>query len=78
MLSQSGGNVTGWVGPSKSDPIPVTGTFKDGKLTIRTLPQPGRTVAFDKVELKVDAGTMYGAIENGSHGKGTIKFIRSK
>jgi hypothetical protein len=77
-LSQSGDLVTGWVGPSENDPISITGMFKKGKLTIKTLPQPGRTVAFDKVELKVSADTLYGAIENGSHGKGTIKFIRSK
>lgn len=77
-LSQSGEIVTGWVGPSENDPIAVTGMFKDGKLIIKTLPQPGRTVAFDKVELKVEADTMYGAIENGSHGQGTIKFTRLK
>ena len=77
-LSQSGEVVTGWVGPSENDPIPITGTFKNGKLILKTLPQPGRTVAFDKVELKVDADTMYGVIENGSHGKGTIKFMRPK
>ena len=77
-LSQSGEVVTGLVGPSENDPIPVTGMFKDGKLIIKTMPQPGRTVAFDKVELKVGADIMYGAIENGSHGKGTIKFTRSK
>jgi hypothetical protein len=77
-LSQNGEVVTGWVGPNENDPIPVTGMFKNGKLTIKTLPQQGRTVAFDKVELKVDADTMYGVIENGSHGKGTIKFIRLK
>jgi hypothetical protein len=77
-LSQNGEVVTGWVGPNENDPIPVTGRFKNGKLTIKTLPQQGRTVAFDTVELKVDADTMYGVIENGSHGKGTIKFMRSK
>ena len=77
-LSQSGEVVTGWVGPSENDPIPITGKFKNGKLNIKTLPQPGRTVAFDEVELKVDADTMYGVIENGSHGKGTIKFMRPK
>ena len=77
-LSQSGEVVTGWVGPSENDPIPITGKFQNGKLIIKTLPQQGRTVAFDKVELKVDADTMNGVIENGSHGKGTIKFIRSK
>jgi hypothetical protein len=77
-LSQSGEEVTGWVGPSENDPIPITGKFKNGKLIIKTLPQQGRTVAFDTVELKVDADTMYGVIENGSHGKGTIKFMRPK
>jgi hypothetical protein len=77
-LSQSGEVVTGWVGPSENDPIPITGKFKNGKLILKTLPQQGRTVAFDKVELKVDADTMYGVIENGSHGKGTIKFMRPK
>jgi hypothetical protein len=77
-LSQSGRVVTGWVGPSENDPISISGMFKKGKLTIKTLPQPGRTVAFDKVELKVDGDTMYGAIANGSHGKGTVKFTRSK
>ena len=77
-LSQNGEIVTGWVGPDENDPIPVTGMFKNGKLSIKTLPQQGRTVAFDTVELKVDADTMYGVIENGPHGKGTIKFMRSK
>ena len=77
-LSQSREVVTGWVGPSENDPIPIRGKFKNAKLIIETLPQQGRTVAFDKVELKVDADTMYGVIENGSHGKGTIKFIRPK
>jgi hypothetical protein len=77
-LSQSGEDVTGWVGPSENDPIPVTGKFEKGRLILKTLPQPGRTVAFDQVEMKVEADTMYGAITNGSHGKGTIKFIRSK
>jgi hypothetical protein len=77
-LSQSGEAVTGWVGPSEYDPIPITGIFKEGRLIIKTLPQPGRTVAFDKVELIVNLDTMSGAIVNGSHGKGTIKFIRSK
>ena len=77
-LSQNGEVVIGWVGPSENDPIPITGKFKKGKLILKTFPQPGRTVAFDQVELKVDADAMHGAIENGSHGKGTIKFVRFK
>jgi hypothetical protein len=58
--------------------IPITRKFKNGKLIIKTLPQQGRTVALDKVELKVVAETMYGVIENGSHGKGSIEFMRPK
>jgi hypothetical protein len=77
-LSQIGDVVSGWVGPNENDTIPITGMFKKYKLIIKTLPQPGRTVAFDKVELKVNGDTMSGAIENGSHDSGTIKFMRSK
>ena len=77
-LSQMGEVVTGWIGPSENDPISVKGMFKDGRLIINTMPQPGRTVAFDKVELKVYVDSMSGPIESGSQGKGTIRFIRSK
>jgi len=77
-LSQIGNLVTGWVGPSENDTIPITGMFQKDKLIIKTVPQPGRTVAFDKVELTVNVDSLSGAIENGFHGKGTIKFIRSK
>ena len=77
-LSQTGDVVTGWLGPSENDPISITGMFKNGKLIIKTFPQPGRTVAFDQVELTVSVDTLSGAIDNGSHGQGMIKFIRSK
>jgi hypothetical protein len=77
-LSQIGNVVTGWVGPSENDTIPITGMFQKDKLIIKTVPQPGRTVAFDKVELTVNVDSLSGAIENGSHGKGTIKFMRTK
>jgi hypothetical protein len=77
-LKQTGDEVTGWVGPSENDPITVSGKFKEGKLILKTLPEPGRTVAFDEVVLTIDRDTMSGAIEHGSHGKGTIKFVRSK
>jgi hypothetical protein len=77
-LKQSGDDITGWVGPSESDPIPITGKFKKGKLVLKTHPQPGRTVAFDEVELSIDGDTMSGAIDQGSHGKGSIKFVRAK
>ena len=46
FLSQTGDVVTGWVGPSENDPIPIKGMFEKGKLTIRTLPQAGRNSSF--------------------------------
>ncbi len=78
-LKQTGDVVTGWVGPSKDDPIPIAGTLKKGMLTMKTSPQPGRTVAFDKCNLTVDGDKMSGVFKrNGSTAKGTIKFERSK
>jgi len=77
-LKQTGDEVTGWVGPSENDPIQVSGKFKEGKLILKTLPQAGRTVAFDEVVLTIDGNTMSGTIEHGSHSKSTIKFVRSK
>jgi hypothetical protein len=68
----------GWVGPSENDPIPITGTLKNGKLAIKTRPQPGQTVAFDEVELSIKGDTMSGTLEPGPHGKRTIKFVRSR
>jgi hypothetical protein len=73
-LSNNGGAVTGWVGPSESDPIPVSGVLKGDKLTLETHPQPGRTVAFARCELTVKGDTMAGTIDTD---KGTIEFVRS-
>jgi hypothetical protein len=78
-LKQAGDVVTGWVGHSKDDPIPIAGTLKKSKLTLKTSPQTGRTVAFDKCNLTVDGDKMSGTFEqSGSTDTGTIKFIRSK
>ena len=74
-LKQSGASVTGWVGPSESDPIPVDGTLKENRLTIKTSPQPGRTVAFDKCEVTVDGDKMVGTIDTA---KGKIEFVRRR
>jgi len=73
-LKQTGDVVTGWVGPDENDPIPVTGSLKGNKLTIKTSPQEGRTVAFDKCELTVSSDKMAGTIDTD---KGKIEFVRS-
>jgi hypothetical protein len=72
-FKQTGDRVTGWVGPSENDPIPVTGILRGNKLTLKTAPQPGRTAAFDKCEVTVNGDKMVGTIDND---KGTIEFFR--
>jgi hypothetical protein len=73
-LKQTGYTVTGWVGPSEDDPIPVNGAVTGKKLTLKTSPQPGRTVAFDRCDLNVDGDKMVGTIDVD---KGKIEFVRS-
>ena len=74
-LNQTSEKVTGWVGPDENDPIPVDGTIKGDKLTLKTHPQPGRTVAFDRCDLTVSSDKMAGTIDTD---KGKIEFLRTK
>jgi hypothetical protein len=73
-FKQAGQVVTGWVGPSEDDPIPIAGTLQGNKLTIKTSPQPGRTVAFATCDVTVNGDKMAGTIDTD---KGTIEFVRS-
>ena len=41
-FTQNGNHVTGWLGPSETDPIPITLDLRENKLTIWTHPRPGR------------------------------------
>ena len=72
-FKQAGNVVTGWVGPSEDDPIPITGILKGNKLTIKMSPQPGRTAAFDKCDLTVNGDKMAGTIDTD---KGSIEFVK--
>ncbi len=74
-LTQTGEKITGWIGPDENDPIPVDGEVKGDKVTLRTHPQPGRTVAFDRCDLAVSGDKMTGTIDTN---KGKIEFLRSK
>ncbi len=74
-FKQAGHKVTGWVGPSETDPIPITGTVEKNKLTLKTHPQPGRTVAFEECVVTVGHEKMEGKIDSD---KGTIDFVRSR
>jgi hypothetical protein len=73
-FSQAGDSVTGWVGPSESDPIRIKGVLRGNKLTIETFPQPGRTVAFHKCYLTVSRDNLAGTIDTDN---GTIEFVRT-
>lgn len=74
-FKQTGHAVTGWLGPSENDPIPITVVLKGNRLTITTHPQPGRTVAFHTCEVTVKGDKMTGTIDTD---KGTIEFVRSE
>lgn len=70
---QNGNRVTGWLGPSESDPISITTALEGDKLIIWTHPQSGRNVAFSKCEVTVGEDKMTGTIDTD---KGTIEFVR--
>ena len=73
-FKQTGHAVTGWVGPSENDPIPITGVVKANRLILKTHPQPGRTVAFAQCDVTVSGEKMSGTIDID---KGTIEFVKS-
>lgn len=70
---QNGNRVTGWLGPSESDPVAISTALEGDKLTIWTHPQPGRNVVFSKCEVTVGDDKMAGTIDTD---KGTIEFVR--
>ena len=51
------------------------GAISSGKVVLRTQPQPGRTVAFNRCDLTLTGGKMTGTIDKD---KGRIEFLRSK
>jgi hypothetical protein len=74
-FTQKGQVVTGWLGPSESDPIPISIALNKHRLTIWTHPEPGRNVAFARCDVKVGKDRMRGKIDLD---KGTIEFVRAK
>lgn len=70
---QKGDQVSGWLGPSESDPIPITLGLNGNKLTIFSHPQPGRNVVFARCDVAIEGDKMTGTIDSD---KGTIVFTR--
>ena len=61
------------MGPNEDDPIQVNGALTGNKLTLKTSPRPGRTVAFVKCDMSVNGDRMVGTIDVD---KGKIEFVR--
>jgi hypothetical protein len=73
-LKVIGDKVSGWIGPSEEDPIPVDGTVKGSHVTLRTHPQDGRDAAFAQCDLTLKGDRMIGTLDAG---KGTIELVRA-
>lgn len=73
-FKQNGKQITGWLGPSESDPIPITLHLKGNKLKIWTHPQPGRNVVFATCDVTIHGDKMNGTIDAD---KATIEFTRT-
>lgn len=73
-FTQNGDHLTGWLGPSESDPIPITLDLQGSKLTIWTHPQPGRNVVFARCDVTIEGDKMSGTIDKD---KGAIEFTRA-
>ena len=73
-FTQNGNHITGWLGPSEADPIPITLALRQNKLTIWTHPQPGRNVEFARCDVTVEGDKMSGTIDSD---KGAIEFTRT-
>lgn len=79
LLKQTGDEVTGSIGADERNQHPLDGGVKGNLVTLTTHPRPGRTVAFDKCYLTVDAEKMTGTTERKeSSDKGTIELVRMK
>lgn len=72
-LAQEGTKVTGRIGPSETDTMPINGVLAETELTLMTHPQAGRTAAFAKCQLTVTANRLSGTIDTD---KGKIEFVR--
>jgi hypothetical protein len=80
LLTHTGGQVTGSVGPDERNQHPLDGVVKGNSVILTTHPRPGRTVAFAKCSLTVDGDKMTGTTKGGDFGDKaiSIKFVRSK
>jgi hypothetical protein len=76
VLKQEGNVITGTIGPDANRQSPIAeGTIKDDKITLKTMPQPNRTMAF---ELAVKGEKLTGTVERtGSTEKGKVEFVKA-
>ena len=77
LLKQVGDDITGSIGADEQNQHPLDGVVAGNRITLRTHPRPGRTVAFAKCELTIDGDKMSGTTEGGDlGGKANIQLTR--
>ena len=79
LLKQVDDKITGSIGADEQNQHPLDGVVAGNRITLRTHPRPGRTVAFAKCELTVDGDKMSGTPEGGDLGvKANIELTRDR
>lgn len=80
LLTQTGDQVTGSIGPDERNQHPLDGVVNGNAVILTTHPSPGRTVAFAKCSLTVDGDKMTGTTDGGDFGDKaiSIEFVRPK
>jgi hypothetical protein len=79
LLNQTGDKITGSIGADERNQHPLDGVVDGNRVTLTTHPRPGRTVAFARCSLTVDADKMSGTTEGGDIvDKGSIEFVRPR
>jgi hypothetical protein len=72
-LTQSGGQLTGWLEPNGGDRIPLSGALLSGKLTITTHPELRQRAPFDRCTVETGSNHMKGTFYPGN---GRIEFMK--
>jgi hypothetical protein len=74
-LKQNGDQVTGTLGPDASRQNPIEGTIKDGKVVLKVMPRPDRTMTF---ELTISGDKLVGKItRTGDDRIGAVEFVKA-
>jgi hypothetical protein len=73
IFSQDGSKITGMIGATVTDMMPLEGTVNGDAVTLLTRPRTGRTAAFAKSDLTVNGDRMTGTLDGD---KGKIDLVK--